>query len=83
VISTNHAQQERLVVLECERFIRKLFPVYRLAARPVAVGNVSTLDHELLDHSVKDAAFEVECFPRLQEVTPKHGSITAVGIESK
>jgi hypothetical protein len=43
-------------VLQLEVLIGELFAVNRSAPGAIAIGEVASLDHEFLDHSVEDAA---------------------------
>lgn len=49
-----HGEQEGTVMLEVEVLIGELFTVNRLAASAVGRSEVTTLDHELLDHAVEN-----------------------------
>jgi hypothetical protein len=49
-----HGEQERLGVFYLEVLIVELLAVDGLAARSIEVCEVSSLDHELLDHAVED-----------------------------
>lgn len=51
-----HRQQERLVVGQVEVFVLEFRAVNRLAARAGAIGEVTALTHEILDHAVETAA---------------------------
>jgi hypothetical protein len=51
-----------LGVLELEVLIVKLLPIDGLAASSVAVGEITTLDHELLDDAVESGALVSEAF---------------------
>jgi hypothetical protein len=50
---THHGKKALLGVLELEVLIRELLSVDGLAASSVTVGEVTTLDHELLDNAVE------------------------------
>jgi hypothetical protein len=52
-------------VLQREVLVFKLLPVYRLSAGAIALCEVSTLDHELLDDSVEPRALVVQRLARL------------------
>lgn len=49
-----HGEQEGAVMLEVEILVGELFAVNRLAAGAVERGEVTTLNHELLDHTVEN-----------------------------
>ena len=51
-----HGQQERLFVLEGEVLVVKLGAVDRLPTSSIVGREITTLDHELLDDSVKGRA---------------------------
>ena len=55
-----HRQQARSVVFQLEVFVRELGAVDRLAAGPISLGEVATLDHEALNNSVERAALVAE-----------------------
>ena len=46
-------QQPLLGMLELEVLVWELLPVNALAARPITIREVSTLNHELFDHTVE------------------------------
>ena len=52
-------------MLKLKVFVLELGTVDALAAGAIALGEVTTLDHELLDDTVKAAALVVEGFPAL------------------
>ena len=54
--ATHHGEKALLGVLELEVLIWELLAVDGLAASSVAVGEVTTLDHELLDDAVEGRA---------------------------
>ena len=58
--SIGHRQHARSVVLQLEIFVRELGAVYGLAPGPVALGEVTALDHEALNNSVERAALVAE-----------------------
>lgn len=62
-----HGEEEGPLVLELEVLILKLFAVDALATSTVAVGEVTTLDHELLNDAVEIRAFVVERLSALAE----------------
>ena len=49
-----HGQRSWTGVLQLEVFIRELFAVNRLASRAISFGEITTLDHKVFDHSVKN-----------------------------
>ena len=51
-----HREEVGAVVLELEVLVWELGTVYALSARAIAIGEVSTLDHELLDDPVEGGA---------------------------
>lgn len=55
-----HREQTRLVVLEVEVLVSELLAVDRLAARAVAGGEVTALEHEVGDHTVEVGALVAE-----------------------
>jgi hypothetical protein len=55
--SVGHGERARLDVLELEVLILELGAVDGLATSAVVVGEVTTLDHEVLDNSVESRAF--------------------------
>jgi len=58
--SVGHAQQKRLLVLELEVLIVKLFTVDALSTSAIASGEITTLDHKRLDDSVEGGALVVK-----------------------
>jgi len=60
-----HRQQERLVVLEVEVLVIELLAVYGFSASAIALREVSTLYHELLDDTVENGALVVQRLARL------------------
>lgn len=58
--SISHGQEERPVVLELKVLVLELRTVDGFAAGAIALGEVTTLDHELLDHSVKGGSLVVQ-----------------------
>mmetsp|Transcript_26632 Transcript_26632/g.61241 ORF Transcript_26632/g.61241 Transcript_26632/m.61241 type:complete len:245 (+) Transcript_26632:246-980(+) len=63
--SIRHAEQARLLVLDSEVLVLKLLPIDRLATRPIAVGEVSSLAHELGDDPMEATVLVVERLPTL------------------
>ena len=63
--SVGHTQEEWLLVLKLKVLVFELFTIDALTTSTIASGEVTTLDHERLDHSVKARAFVVKWFPRL------------------
>lgn len=61
----SHGQKERSVVLELKVLVFELGTVDGLAAGAVTLGEVTALDHELLDHSVEGGALVVQRLSRL------------------
>lgn len=57
-----HAQQALLGVLQLEVFIFKLVPVDGFAASPITLGEITTLNHEVLDDAVERRPFVAEAF---------------------
>ena len=57
-----HAEKSLLCVLQLEVLILELIPVDGLPARPVTAGEVSALNHELLDNAMEPGAFVAEAF---------------------
>ena len=53
---THHREEAFLGVLELEVLIRELLAVDGLATSSVTVGEVTTLDHELLNDAVEGGA---------------------------
>ena len=49
-------QEPLLAMLKLEVLIRELLSIYTLPASTIAFGEVSTLNHELLDHAVEGGA---------------------------
>jgi len=55
-------------MFESKVFVRKLVTIYTYPARSIALHEISALDHEVLDDTVKRAAFEAyrdAIFPKL------------------
>lgn len=48
-----HTEKTLFGVLQLEVLVRKLVPVDRLSTSAIALGEVSSLDHEVFDDSVK------------------------------
>jgi len=65
--SVGHGEHARARVLQLEVLVSKLSAVDGLAARAVALGEVTTLEHEVLDHTVENAALEVQGLTRLAD----------------
>lgn len=57
-----HGKVHRGFVLELEVLVGKLFTVNALASSAVAIGKVSSLEHEVGDDSVEDRSFVVKGF---------------------
>jgi hypothetical protein len=55
-VFTHHGEEALLGVLELEVLIRELLAVNGLATSSVTVGEITTLDHELLDDTVEGGA---------------------------
>ena len=55
-----HAQKSGTSVLQLEVLVGKLLAVYRLSTGSVALGEVSSLDHERLDDTVELGALVAE-----------------------
>ena len=55
-----HAKQERLLVHDFKVLVLELLAVDALAAHAIALGEVTALDHELLDDAVEAAALVVK-----------------------
>ncbi len=62
-------------VLDLEVFILELLAVDALAAHSVAHGDVTALQHELLDDAVEDGVFETETLGASGELTEVFGSL--------
>lgn len=58
--SIGHGEKERLLMLDREAFVVELVAVDGFAAGAIALGKVTTLDHELLDDAVEEGALEME-----------------------
>ena len=58
--SVGHGKEERLAVSVLEVLISELLSVDALTSGSVTLGEVTTLQHELGDHSVERAGLEVE-----------------------
>lgn len=58
--NSTHTQQSLLAVLEFEVLVLKLVAVNALATSAIAIGEVTALDHELLDHTVECGALVAE-----------------------
>jgi len=58
--SIGHAQQKRLLVLEFEVLIVKLFAVDALSTSAIACSEITTLNHKRLDDSVEGGTLVVE-----------------------
>ena len=73
--SVGHREQTRLVVLELEVLVSELGAVDRLAARAVASGEVTTLEHKVRDHTVEVRAGVAEALLASAESTEVSGSL--------
>lgn len=51
--SIGHAEQALLCVLQFEVLVRELVSIYRLATCTISFCEISSLDHERLDDTVK------------------------------
>jgi len=60
-----HAQKKGLFVNLLKVLVVKLLAVYALAARAIALCEVSALDHKRLDDTVERRSLVVQGFPRL------------------
>jgi hypothetical protein len=58
--SVGHTQQKRLLVQSLEILVLKFLAIDALSARAVALGEVTALDHEALDHAVEARALVVQ-----------------------
>ena len=86
-----HGQQPTPLVLQLEVLVRKLLTVDGLAPRAVALGEVTALDHEVLDHAVELGALlgccndppQKVCFTFLGGVSGKPNLISTKRLKSK
>jgi hypothetical protein len=60
--SVGHAEQALLCVLELEVFIIELVAIDGLATGAIALGEVTTLDHEVLNNAVEARSLVAEAF---------------------
>lgn len=65
--SVRHAQQERPVVDLLKVLVLELLAVNALTARAIAFCEVSTLDHEALNHAMEARAFVVQWLASLAD----------------
>jgi hypothetical protein len=65
-----------LAVLELEVLVGELGPIYALPASAVALGEITTLDHKLLDHAVEGGALVAKALLAGSESTEVVGGLS-------